>query len=148
MQVTLEPGVRLTMEWRLEQTGAGGDIDSEIHGRAQHCLIFVSILFFLATCVTGSFCVTGAGFANFVYTEKLPTNHIANLVLIKNYNLLKLIEDDGPMCRNSFRREIIEKSYFYYQTVLRYTFYKTLDVSGTGVERIRRREPSSRRIQG
>ena len=136
------------MEWRLEQTGAGGDIDSEIHGRAQHCLIFVSILFFLATCVTGPFGATGAGFANFVYTEKLPPNHIANRVLSKNYNLLKLIEDDGPMCRNSFKREITEKPYYCYQTILQYNFYETLDPIGTGVERIRNREPSSRRIQG
>ena len=117
-QVTSEPGVRLTMERRLEQTGAGRDIDSEIHGRAQHCLIFVSILFFLATCVTGPFDATGAGFANFVYTEKLPTNHIANRVLSKNYNLLKLIEDDGPMCRNSFKRENIKKPHCCYLTIL------------------------------
>ena len=61
---------------------------------------------------------------------------------------LKLIEDDGPMCRNSFKRKITEKPYYCYQTKLAYNFYETLDPIGTGVERIQNREPSSRRIQG
>jgi len=66
------------MGWRLKQTGAGEDVESEIHGRAQHCLVFASILFFLATCVTGSIYVTVAGLANFVHTDNLPTDYLAN----------------------------------------------------------------------
>jgi hypothetical protein len=136
------------MEWRLEQTGAGEDVESEIHGSARHCLIFAFILFFLATCITGSIYVTGAGLANFVHTDKLPTDYLANRVLGKKYNLPKLIGDDGPMCRNSFKYELTEKPYYCYQTVLQYNFYETLDPIGSGAERIRKREPSSRRIQG
>ena len=136
------------MEWRLEQTGAGEDVESEIHGRSQHCLTFASILFLLVACVTGSIYVTDVGLANFSHTDKLPTDDIADRVSGKTCNLLKLIEDGGPMCRNNFKREIIEKPFYCYRTILQYTCYATLDPSGTGAQRIRKREPSSRRIQG
>ena len=125
------------MEWRLEQTGAGEAVESEFQGRAQLCLILASILFLLTACGTESIYVTGAGLANFVHTDKLPTDYIAERASGQECNLLKFIEDGGPMCRDSFKREVIEKPIYYYRTLGQPTCYATPDPYGTGAERIR-----------
>ena len=125
------------MEWRLEQTGAGEAVESEFQGRAQPCLILASILFLLTACGTESVYVTGPGLANFVHTDKLPTDYIAERASRKECNLLKSIEDGGPMCRDSFKREVIEKPIYCYRTLGQPTCYATPDPYGTGAERIR-----------
>jgi len=102
----------------LEKTGAVEDVESEICGRAQHCLNFAPILFLLAACVTGFICVIGAGLTNFVHRDKLPTDYIINGVSGKICNILKLIEDGSLMCRNSFKRENIKKPHCCYLTIL------------------------------
>ncbi len=125
------------MEWRLEQTGAGEAVESEFQGRARPCLILASILFLLTACGTESVYVIGAGLANFVHTDKLPTDYIAERASGKECNLLKSIEDGGPMCRDSFKREVIEKPIYCYRTLGQPTCYATPDPYGTGAERIR-----------
>lgn len=125
------------MERRLEQTGAGDAVESECRGRVRPCLLLASMLFLLVSCGTESVYVLGAGLANFVYTDKLPTDYIAEQASGKECNLLKAIEDGGPMCRDSFDRQIIEKPIYCYRTLGQPTCYATPDPYGTGAERIR-----------
>ncbi len=125
------------MERRLEQTCAEEAVESEYQGRARPCLILASILFLLTACGTESVYVISAGLANFVHTDKLPTDYIAERASGKECNLLKAIEDGGPMCRDSFKREIIEKPIYCYRTIGQPTCYATPDPYGTGAERIR-----------
>ncbi len=125
------------MERRLEKTSAEEAVESEVQGRVTPCLILVPILFLFASCGTESVFALGAGLANFVYTDKLPTDYIAERASGKECNLLKAIEDGGPMCRDSFVRQIIEKPIYCYRTLGQPTCYATPDPYGTGAERIR-----------
>ena len=121
----------------MEQTGAGEAVESEFQGRAWPCLLLASILFLLTACGTESVYVIGTGLANFVHTDNLPTDYIAERASGKEFNLLKSIEDGGPMCRDSFKREVIEKPIYCYRTLGQPTCYATPDPYGTGAERIR-----------
>lgn len=121
----------------MERTGAEEDVESVSQGRATPCLILGSILFLFAACGTESVYILGAGLANFVYTDKIPTDYIAEQASGKECNLLKAIEDGGPMCRDSFERHIIEKPIYCYRTLGQPTCYATPDPYGTGAERIR-----------
>lgn len=121
----------------MEQASAGESVESQYQGRARPCLILASILFLLASCGTESVFLIGAGLANFVYTDKIPTDYIAEQASGKECNLLKAIEDGGPMCRDSFERHIVEKPVYCYRTLGRPTCYATPDPYGTGAERIR-----------
>ena len=78
-----------------------------------------------------------ADLANFVHTDKLPTDYIAERASGNECNLLKSIEDSGPMCRDSFKREVIEKPIYCYRTLGQPTCYATPDPYGTGTKRIR-----------
>ena len=125
------------MEWRLEQTGAGEGVESEFQGRARPCQILASNLFLLTACGTEYVYVIVAGLANFVHTDKLPTDYIAERAPGKECNLLKSIEDGGLMCRDNFKREVIEKPFYCYRTLGQPTCYATPDPYGNGAERIR-----------
>ncbi|NKB58945.1 MAG: hypothetical protein GKS00_21660 [Alphaproteobacteria bacterium] len=121
----------------MEQAGAEEAVESEFQGRARPCLILASILFLLTSCGTESVFVLGAGLANFVYTDKVPTDYIAEAASGKECNLLQAIEDGGPMCRDSFEQQVIEKPIYCYRTLGQPTCYATPDPYGTGAERIR-----------
>ena len=121
----------------MERTGAEEVGESVSQGGAAPCLILASILFLFTACGTESVYVLGAGLASFVYTDKVPTDYIAEQASGKECNLLKAIEDGGPMCRDSFERHIIEKPIYCYRTLGQPTCYATPDPYGTGAERIR-----------
>lgn len=124
-------------ETGLEQTGAEEAVESIYKGRRWPCLLLIPILLVLNSCGTESVYALGAGLANFVYTDKIPTDYIAEHASGKQCNLLKSIEDGGPMCRDSFERQIIEKPIYCYRTLGQPTCYATPDPYGTGAERIR-----------
>ncbi len=121
----------------MEQAGADEAVESNHQGRRLSCLILVPLLLLLSSCGTESVYAVGAGLANFVYTDKIPTDYIAEQASGKQCNLLKSIEDGGPMCRDSFDRQIIEKPIYCYRTLGTPTCYATPDPYGTGAERIR-----------
>lgn len=121
----------------MEQAGAEEVVESEFRGRAAPCLFLAAALFVIASCGTESVYVLGAGLANFVHTDKLPTDYIAERASGKQCNLLQAIEDGGPMCRDSFTRQVIEKPIYCYRTLGQPTCYATPDPYGTGAERIR-----------
>ena len=121
----------------MEQTGAEEAVESQFQGRAGPCLTLAVILLLLAACGTESVFVLGAGLASFVYTDKLPTDYIAEQASGKECNLLKAINDGGPMCRDSFERQVVEKPIYCYRTLGQPTCYATPDPYGTGAQRIR-----------
>ncbi len=124
-------------ETGLKQTDAGEAVESEYRGKGWPCMILASILLLVSSCGTESVYALGVGLANFVYTDKIPTDYLAEQASGKECNLLKSIEDGGPMCRDSFERQIIEKPIYCYRTLGQPTCYATPDPYGTGAERIR-----------
>ncbi len=78
----------------------------------------------------------GAGLANFVHTDKLPTDYVAEYASGKQCNLLKSLDDGGPLCRDSFERQIIEKPIYCYRTIGQPTCYSTPDPYGSGARQI------------
>tara|TARA_Y100000588_G_scaffold238471_1_gene252172 strand:- start:495 stop:884 length:390 start_codon:yes stop_codon:yes gene_type:complete len=91
-QVTFEPGVRLTMERRLEQTGAGEAVDSEYQGRARSFLSLMSINFLPTASSFINLYVTGGQLAGLVQAGKLLTKFIEEYKSGKELDLLKFNE--------------------------------------------------------
>ena len=117
-----------------------GDVEetneSETHGGRRSRPILVVLLLVLASCGTESVYVLGAGLANFVYTDQVPTDYIAQYASGKQCSLLKAIQDGGPLCRDSFTRQFIEKPIYCYRTLGQPTCYATPDPYGTGARKI------------
>lgn len=120
----------------MQRSGEEETIESGSHGGSIFRPIFAALLFLLASCGTESAFVLGAGLANFVYTDQVPTDYIAEFASGKQCNLLKAIQDGGPLCRDSFTRQIIEKPIYCYRTLGLPTCYATPDPYGTGARKI------------
>jgi len=126
----------------LEQAGADEAVESHFQGRAlqvraRPCLILATVFFLAVACGTESVYVLGAGLANFIYTDQVPTDFVAEYASGKQCSLLKAIEDGGPLCRDSYQRKIIEKPIYCYRTIGVPTCYATPDPYGTGAQQIR-----------
>lgn len=121
----------------MAKTGSGGET-AAVHLRGMKILVPVAAMAFLvASCGgTESVFALGVGLANFVHTDKLPTDYVAEYASGKECNLLKSIEDGGPMCRDSFERNIIERPIYCYRTIGQPTCYATPDPYGTGAQQI------------
>ncbi len=120
----------------MQRSGAEEPIESEFHGGKRSRPIFVALLLLLSSCGTESVYVLGAGLANFVYTDQVPTDYIAEYASGKQCSLLKAIQDGGPLCRDSFTRQFIEKPIYCYRTLGQPTCYATPDPYGTGARKI------------
>ena len=48
----------------------------------------------------------GAGMANFIQSDRLPQDYLAELVTGKECSTLKAMRDKGPLCRESFNPKI------------------------------------------
>jgi hypothetical protein len=59
----------------------------------------------------------GAMLANFVYTDKLPTDYLAEFASGQECNFLKSQKDGGPLCRDSFERVVYEPPLYCYRTL-------------------------------
>jgi len=129
-------GGLLAEEMRLQRSSVEETIESESHGGKRSCQILAVLLFLLASCGTESAYLLGAGLANFVYTDQVPTDYVAQYASGKQCSLLKAIQDGGPLCRDSFTREIVEKPIYCYRTLGLPTCYSTPDPYGTGAQKI------------
>lgn len=112
-----------------------GDV-KDFH-RMPRLAFVLSTMLLVSSCGTESVIALGAGLANFIHTDQLPTDYVAERASKKQCNLLKSLEDGGPMCRDSFERRIIEKPIYCYRTIGKPTCYTTPDPYGTGASQIR-----------
>ena len=79
----------------------------------------------------------GAGLANFIQSDRLPQDYLAELVTGKEYNTLAAIKDKGPLCRESFNPPIYEKPIYCYRTLGQVKCYEEPDPYGPTTRRVR-----------
>ncbi|MEM9682572.1 MAG: hypothetical protein AAF942_04840 [Pseudomonadota bacterium] len=101
------------------------DIESIQCGRRKAGLAFILCAALLVACGSpATFYVGSAVLANFVYTDKLPTDYLAELATGEECSLLKSQEDGGPFCRESFQERIVYEAPLYcYRTLGEITCY-------------------------
>jgi hypothetical protein len=79
----------------------------------------------------------GAGLANFIQSDRLPQDYLAELVTGKECNTLAAIKDKGPLCRESFNPPIYEKPIYCYRTLGQVKCYEEPDPYGPTTRRVR-----------
>ena len=79
----------------------------------------------------------GAGMANFIQSDRMPQDFIAELVTGKECNTLAAIKDKGPLCRESFDPPIYEKPIYCYRTLGNIRCYEEPDPYGPTTQRVR-----------
>jgi len=86
---------------------------------------------------TTSFYLLSAGLANFVYTDRVPTDYVAEIASEQECNLLKSLKDEGPLCRESFDRVVYERPHYCYRTLGEITCYERRDPDRRSTTRVR-----------
>lgn len=96
----------------------GDDIDCIGKGRRRAGIALALSAALVAACGSPSTVyVGGAMLANFVYTDKLPTDYLAEFASGQECNFLKSQKDGGPLCRDSFERVVYEPPLYCYRTL-------------------------------
>ena len=78
----------------------------------------------------------GAGMANFIQSDRLPQDYLAELVTGKECSTLKAMRDKGPLCRESFNPQIYEKPIYCYRTLGKVACYAQPDPYGPTTTRV------------
>jgi hypothetical protein len=99
--------------------------------------ILIAALLVAACGTETSVYLLGAGMANFIQTDRLPHDYLAELVTGKECNTLAAMRDKGPLCRDSFNPQVYEKPIYCYRTLGQITCYEEPDPYG----------PTTRRVQ-
>ena len=120
----------------MQRSSVEETIESEFHGGKRPCQILAVLLLLRASRGTESAYLLGAGLANFVYTDQVPTDYVARYASGKQCSLLTAIQDGGPLCRVSYTREIVQKPIYCYCKLGQPTWYSTPDPYGTGARKI------------
>jgi hypothetical protein len=101
-------------------------------------IIFSLAPFALSACGGAeSVFVLGAGLANFIHTDRVPTDYLAEYASGQECNLLKSIEDGGPLCRNSFNPTVVAPPLYCYRTLGEPSCYVSPDPYKTGAQTIK-----------
>ncbi len=79
----------------------------------------------------------GAGVANFIQSDRLPHDFLAELVTGKECNTLAAMKDKGPLCRESFNPQVYEKPIYCYRTLGQVRCYEEPDPYGPTTQRVR-----------
>lgn len=112
-----------------------------VHRRPTSVKTVVAVTFLtfnLAACGGAeSVYVIGASLANFIHTDRVPLDYIAEYASGQECNLLKSIEDGGPLCRKSFTRTVIEPPLYCYRTIGKPSCYVSPDPYKTGAQTIK-----------
>lgn len=117
---------------------AGDDIESIGRGRPRAGLLFVLFAGLTAACGSATtFYVGSAVLANFVYTDKLPTDYLAEMASGEECSFLKAQKDGGPFCRESFERVVYEKPIYCYRTLAQIACYDKRDPYGPNSTQVR-----------
>ena len=107
--------------------------------RKAGAVIVLSVLSaaFITACGSASTVYFGAAtLANFVYTDKLPTDYLAEFASGQECNLLKAQKDGGPMCRDSFEHIVFEPTIYCYRTLGEIACYQKQDPYGRNSTRV------------
>ena len=83
--------------------------------------IFFSGIMIVGCGTETSVYMLGAGMANFIQSDRMPQDFIAELVTGKECNTLAAMKDKGPLCRDSFDPPIYEKPIYCYRTLRKHT---------------------------
>ncbi|MBT5107741.1 MAG: hypothetical protein HOM25_03585 [Rhodospirillaceae bacterium] len=106
--------------------------------RAAAIFAFIAFAFNLTACGgPESAYLIGATLANFIHTDRVPIDYVAEYASGQECNLLKSIEDGGPLCRKSFTRTVIEPPLYCYRTLGEPSCYVSPDPYKTGAQTIR-----------
>jgi hypothetical protein len=116
----------------------GDDTDSIRQGRLLAGTIVALSVALVAACgSTSTAVVGGAMLANFVYTDKLPTDYLAEFASGKECSFLKSQKDGGPLCRDSFERVVYEPPIYCYRTLGEITCYNKRDSDARTTNEVR-----------
>jgi len=116
----------------------GDDIESIWSGRFRAGLAFLLCAALAAACGSVSTVyVGGAMLANFIYTDKLPTDYIAEFASGQECNFLKAQKDGGPFCRDSFEQIVYEAPLYCYRTLGEIACYDKRDPYGPSTTQVR-----------
>ena len=121
---------------RLEMTPAGDGIESIRSGRRKVGLVIAFTVLLAACGTTTTFYFAGASLANFIYTDKLPTDYLAEFASGQECNFLKSQKDGGPLCRDSFDRVVYERPLYCYRTLGEIACYDKQDPYGRNSTRV------------
>ena len=101
-------------------------------------LLFGTALMVLAACGSSSFLVLSGSVANFIQTDKLPTDYVAEWASGKECRALVAMKDGGPLCRKTFDApRVYEKPVYCYRTLGSITCYDEPDPYRTSTQRVR-----------
>jgi hypothetical protein len=117
---------------------AGDTIEPITKGRLKAGLAVLIGATAIASCgPTEAVVLAGVGLANFVYTDKLPSDYLAEFASGAECNTLKALKDKGPWCRESFERVVYERPLYCYKTLGQITCYDKKDPYGRNSTRVR-----------
>lgn len=112
-------------------------LEPHLHRRTERGLLFGAMLMALTACGSGSLLVLSGSMANFIQTDKLPTDYVAEWASGKECRALVAMKDGGPLCRKSFDPpKVYEKPVYCYRTLGRITCYDEPDPYGTSTQRV------------
>lgn len=124
-----------------EQQSAGSmedAIEPQLQGRTGRSILFGVMLLALAACGSSSFLVLSSSVANFIQTDKMPTDYVAEWASGKECRALVAMKDGGPLCRKSFDPpRVYEKPVYCYRTLGSITCYDEPDPYRTSTQRVR-----------
>ncbi len=116
----------------------GETLEPHLHGRTGRSILFGAVLMTLAACGASSFLVLSGSMANFIQTDKLPTDYVAEWASGKECRTLVAMKDGGPLCRKSFDGpRVYEKPVYCYRTLGQITCYDEPDPYRTSTQRVR-----------
>ena len=100
--------------------------------------LFGMALMGLTACGTNSFLVLTGSLANFIQTDKLPTDYVAEWASGKECRALVAMKDGGPLCRKTFDTpRVYEKPVYCYRTLAAINCYDEPGPYGTSTQRVR-----------
>ena len=116
----------------------GVDTESIRSGRRRAGPIFALCAALLAACGSATTVYVGSAvLANFIYTDKLPTDYLAELASGQECSFVKAQRDGGPFCRDSFERVVYEAPLYCYRTLGEIACYDKRDPYGATSTQVR-----------
>ena len=92
----------------------------------------------LTACGANSFLVLSGSVANFIQTDKLPTDYVAEWASGKECRALVAMKDGGPLCRKTFDTpRVYEKPVYCYRTLAAINCYDEPDPYRTSTQSVR-----------
>lgn len=118
-------------------TPAGDATEAISTGRRKAGIVIVLGALIAAACgSTTTVFVASTALANFVYTDKLPSDYLAEFATGEECNFLKAQKDGGPVCRESFERIVYERPIYCYRTIGEIECYDKRDPYGSTSTRV------------